>query len=39
MGIGEIGISSSGQSTVEVDMRDIPDPDAIREIIDQYRPL
>ncbi len=39
MGIGEIGISSSGQSNIEVDMRDIVDPDSIREIIDQYRPL
>lgn len=39
MGIGEIGIASSGQSGVEVDIRDIPDPDGIREIIDLYRPL
>lgn len=39
LGIGEIGISSSGQSGIEVDMRDLPDPDGIKEIIDAYRPL
>ena len=37
--VGRIGISSSGQAGIEIEMRDLPDPDRIREVIDLYRPL
>lgn len=39
VGIGTVGIASSGQADIEIEMRDLPDPDRIREVIDLYRPL
>ncbi len=38
-GVGSIGISSSGQDGIEVQMADLRAPDEIRKIIDLYRPL
>ena len=38
-GVGEIGISSAGQDGLEIDMKDLPKPDKIREQIDLYRPM
>ena len=38
-GIGTIGISSSGQDGIEIQMRKIPNPQKLRETIDLYRPL
>ena len=37
--VGAVGISSSGQDEIEIEMRDLPNPDRVREIIDVYRPL
>ncbi len=37
--VGSIGISSSGQDGIEIQMRKIPDPQKLRETIDLYRPL
>ncbi|MCW5767669.1 MAG: PH domain-containing protein [Phycisphaeraceae bacterium] len=37
--VGTIGISSAGQDAVEIVMRDAPNPQEIRKIIDLYRPL
>jgi len=37
--VGKIGISSSGQDGVEVQVNHLPGPDKLREIIDLYRPL
>lgn len=37
--IGRVGIASSGQADIEIEMRDLPNPDRVREIIDLYRPL
>jgi phage FluMu protein Com len=39
MGVGRIGISSAGQDGLEISVKDIRDPDKIRELIDQYRPM
>ncbi|MDF1808807.1 MAG: PH domain-containing protein [Phycisphaerales bacterium] len=39
MRVGKIGISSSGQDGVELQVNHLQDPDKIREIIDLYRPL
>jgi len=39
MHVGKIGISSSGQDGVELQVNHLKDPDKIREIIDLYRPL
>ena len=33
MGVGNVGISSAGQSGVEIYVRGIPDPDRVRELI------
>jgi len=38
-GVGEIGISSAGQDGLEIDMKNLRNPDKIREMIDLYRPL
>lgn len=35
--VGRIGISSSGESGIEIDAQDLPDPVRLREIIDAYR--
>ncbi|RMH26808.1 MAG: hypothetical protein D6693_06490 [Planctomycetota bacterium] len=37
--VGRVGISSSGQDGVEVQMARVPNPRRLREIIDLYRPL
>jgi hypothetical protein len=39
LGIGNIGISSAGQEDFEIEVRDIPSPARLREVIDLYRPL
>ncbi len=35
--VGYIGISSSGQSGVEIEVNGLPDPDRVKEIIDEHR--
>ena len=37
--VGSVGISSSGQDGIEIEIRDLPRPDKVREVIDVYRPL
>lgn len=37
--VGKIGISSSGQDGIEIELNDMPRPDNIRRVIDLYRPL
>ncbi len=37
--VGRMGISSSGQDGIEVEMSRVPNPRRVREIIDLYRPL
>jgi uncharacterized membrane protein YdbT with pleckstrin-like domain len=37
MGTGYIGISSSGQSGIEIEVSGIPDPDRIKDLIDECR--
>lgn len=39
MGTGRLSISSSGQDGMEIELRDIPRPYRVRELIDLYRPL
>ncbi len=39
MKVGEIGISSSGQDGIELQINHLKDPDNLRKIIDLYRPL
>ena len=39
MQVGEIGISSSGQDGIEIQINHLRDPDNLRKIIDLYRPL
>lgn len=36
-GVGYIGISSAGQSGIEIEVHGIPDPDRVKEIIDDCR--
>jgi uncharacterized membrane protein YdbT with pleckstrin-like domain len=36
-GVGNIGISSSGQGDIEIAVSGLPDPEGIRTLIDQYR--
>jgi uncharacterized membrane protein YdbT with pleckstrin-like domain len=38
-GVGRIGISSSGQDGVEIQVNHLREPDKLREIIDLYRPI
>lgn len=35
--VGWIGISSAGQSGVEIEVRGIPDPERVKQIIDDHR--
>lgn len=35
--VGWIGISSAGQSGVEIEVNGIPDPERVKEIIDEHR--
>ena len=37
MGVGDVGISSAGQSGVEIEVKGIPDPDRVKQIIDDHR--
>ncbi|MBL4590641.1 MAG: PH domain-containing protein [Phycisphaerales bacterium] len=37
--VGRLGIASSGQDGIEIQINHLPKPDEIREIIDLYRPL
>lgn len=37
--VGELGISSAGQSGVEIHVHNVPNPHRLRKIIDAYRPL
>lgn len=39
MRVGRIGISSSGQDGIELQVNHLKDPDYLREVIDLYRPL
>ena len=36
-GVGTIGISSAGQSGLEISVAGIPDPDRVKALIDQHR--
>lgn len=37
--VGTLGLSSSGQDGIEIEITDIPRPEHVREVIDAYRPL
>jgi len=37
MGVGYVGISSSGQSGIEIEINGIPDPERVKQIIDDCR--
>ncbi len=37
MGVGYVGISSSGQSGIEIEVNGIPDPERVKQIIDDCR--
>ncbi len=37
LGVGWVGISSAGQSGVEIEIGGIPDPDFVKQIIDDHR--
>lgn len=37
--VGTLGLSSSGQDGIEIEIGDIPNPDRVRKVIDAYRPL
>ncbi|MFK7770233.1 MAG: PH domain-containing protein [Mariniblastus sp.] len=37
LGVGQVGISSSGQSGLEISVNGIPDPDRVKLLIDQHR--
>lgn len=37
--VGDIGIDSAGQDDIEIEIRDIPSPDRVKEIIDRYREM
>jgi len=39
MGVGRIGISSSGQDGIEISVNHLRDPAKLREVIDLYRPI
>ena len=36
-GVGSLGISSSGQAGLEISVSGIPDPERVKELIDQHR--
>ena len=38
LGVGTLGISSAGQSGVEIGVSGIPDPEMVKELIDKHRP-
>lgn len=37
--VGTLGISSSAQDGIEIEMRDVPRPEHVRKVVDAYRPL
>lgn len=37
LGVGSLGISSAGQSGLEISVSGIPDPEQVKELIDQHR--
>jgi uncharacterized membrane protein YdbT with pleckstrin-like domain len=37
MGVGYIGISSAGQAGLEIEVNGIPDPERVKQIIDEHR--
>jgi hypothetical protein len=37
--VGSIAIFTSGEEEPEIAIRDIPNPDRVREIMDLYRPM
>ncbi len=39
LNVGYIGISSSGQDDIEIEVRDIPRPYAVKALIDEYREM
>ena len=39
LNVGYIGISSSGQDGIEIEVRDIPRPYALKALIDEYREM
>jgi uncharacterized membrane protein YdbT with pleckstrin-like domain len=39
LGVGKVGISSSGQGGVEIQFSGVQDPDAIKTLIDRHRDL
>jgi len=39
LNVGRVGISSSGQDGIEIEMEDLPDPARLKRIIDAYRPM
>ena len=39
LGVGHVGISSSGQDGIEIQIRNIPKPDRMKDVIDKYRPM
>lgn len=39
MGVGHIGISTAGQEGFEIELKDIPNPERLRKVLDLYRPL
>lgn len=38
-GVGYVGVSSAGQDGIEIEVRDIPNPDAVQDLIDRYRDM
>ena len=37
LGVGSIGVSSAGQAGLEISVSGIPDPDRVKQLIDQHR--
>ena len=37
LGVGSLGISSAGQAGLEISVSGIPDPDQVKNLIDQHR--
>lgn len=37
LGVGTIGVSSAGQNEIEINVKGIPDPDRVKQLIDQHR--
>lgn len=37
LGVGKLGISSAGQGDIEIEVAGIPDPERVKDLIDQHR--